>query len=325
MTPLVRRLVVLISSLGLVLTLTPIASAAAPNEHQRILDHWTPARMASAVPRDFVRVGDRYMPDAAKPRPGGDTVTGASWTGKGTVLTATGKVYFEMDGGAYICSGSVIEDSSADRSFVLTAGHCAYDETNGAFATNWMFIPDFDAHPTYTCSATQYGCWTSTALVVDSGYATAGGFNDQATVHDWAIAVVKNGGNGSTDLATTVGAFPIGTPALATGDRAFAFGYPAAGRYKGSDLTYCAGSIFDDTWNDNKTWGLACSMTGGSSGGPWFASFNTTAGSGTASSLNSYRYSGLNAMYGPKFNGNTDKVVAAAKTAAADTVVVVAP
>ena len=47
-------------------------------------------------------------------------------------------------------------------SMVLTAGHCAIDETNGQFATNWMFIPAFDSAPTYTCSASlPYGCWTA--------------------------------------------------------------------------------------------------------------------------------------------------------------------
>ncbi len=45
-------------------------------------------------------------------------------------------------------------------------------------------------------------------------------------------------------------------------------------------------------------------MTGGSSGGPWYSSFNATTGVGVAYSLNSYRYTSgsySNRMYGPRF------------------------
>ena len=89
------------------------------------------------------------------------------------------------------------------------------------------------------------------------------------------------------------------------------FGYPAAGRYKGKDLTYCAGPTFNDSMNANATWGIACNMTGGSSGGPWLSGF-TTAGAGVLTSLNSYGYGGLSNMYGPKFNARTQAVVNAA-------------
>ncbi len=121
---------------------------------------------------------------------------------------ASGKVYFEMAGTGYVCSGSVATDSRSDKSLVLTAGHCAYDETNGAFATNWLFIPDFDSNPSFTCPSTKYGCWTAEALAVHAGYAAAGGFNTQATVHDFAFAVVGAGGKSASDalqLDATVG------------------------------------------------------------------------------------------------------------------------
>ena len=49
-------------------------------------------------------------------------------------------------------------------------------------------------------------------------------------------------------------------------------------------------------------------MTGGSSGGPWLAGF-TSGGGGTLTSLNSYRYGGINSMFGPKFNAATKLVV----------------
>ena len=62
--------------------------------------------------------------------------------------------------------------------------------------------------------------------------------------------------------------------APAVGSQTFNFGYPAAGKYHGYDLTYCSDQIFDDPLNSNLTFGVDCDMTGGSSGGPWFDNYN---------------------------------------------------
>jgi V8-like Glu-specific endopeptidase len=318
-----HRMSALLIAALLLVTIAAPTQAREPQQsrHEQIVAHWTAARLAAATPRDFVFDSERGF--APRARPGGGGGTGASWTGGGAVKERTGKVYFEMGGGAYVCSGSVASDTRTTTSLVLTAGHCAYDETNGNFATNWLFIPDFDQSPTFTCSQTQYGCWTADALVVHEGYATAGGFNTQATLHDFAFAVVGGGGhNGSTQLDTAVGAFTVAIPGFsAPGQTAYAFGYPAAGKYKGNDLVYCNGAIFEDPYNDQLTWGLPCLMTGGSSGGPWLSSFNASTGVGSLSSLNSYGYSGVKAMHGPKFNADTADVYAAARSATANMIV----
>ncbi len=294
--------------------------AAGPGDsrHDQIVAFWTPARVRSAIPRDFVRSGGSFAPKA---KPGGGSGTGASWTKGGAILKGSGKVYFVMGASAYVCSGSVATDSRTGNSLVLTAAHCAYDEVAGAFATNWLFIPEFDSAPTFTCADTKYGCWTANALVVHRGYATAGGFNTQATVHDFAFAVVGGGGKTGSQLDATVGSFPISFSGTSAGNRLYAFGYPAAGKYRGNDLVYCTGNIFTDSLNSNLTWGMACGMTGGSSGGPWLKGFNETTGSGTLNSLNSYGYGGVKNMYGPMFNGNTEAVYNAANGATSNTIV----
>ena len=64
-------------------------------------------------------------------------------------------------------------------------------------------------------------------------------------------------------------------------------------------------------------------MTGGSSGGPWLSSFST--GRGTATSLNSYGYGGIKAMYGPIFNAQTQATYNAARVGLGNTVVGSAP
>ena len=67
---------------------------------------------------------------------------------------------------------------------------------------------------------------------------------------------------------------------------------------------------FNDPNNANATWGIACNMTGGSSGGPWLygTSDPGTDGSKLLSSVNSYGYQGLTYMFGPRFNGETTTV-----------------
>ena len=72
---------------------------------------------------------------------------------------------------------------------------------------------------------------------------------------------------------------------------------------------------------------MPCNMTGGSSGGPWVSTTNTTHVSTHASttlrSLNSYGYSGQTNMFGPKFNNNTQAVFNAANTGTVSSGVVV--
>ncbi len=320
---------------------TAAQSPSAASEHQRIVDFWTHERVAKAVPRHFVLdPGRGFVPDAKPDKPGGgkpggggdgDTtlVTGASWTSGGTVLKTTGKVLFQMGGSYYVCSASVVEDgnSTNDYSLILTAAHCAYDETNNKFATNWMFIPDYDSKPAALttngsfCADTLYGCWTAHTLTAHDGYASAGGFNDEAVAHDFAFVKVLAGGRNGTQLDATVGTQAIAFGEVGSSNLVYAFGYPAAQKYKGNDLVYCAGPVGTDPNAGGTTYRIACGMTGGSSGGPWFSSFTTEGGTGVLTSVNSYGYRGDSSMYGPKFNTTTQAVYDAARASSVNGVV----
>jgi V8-like Glu-specific endopeptidase len=283
---------------------------AAASERANTIAYWTPERIARAVPRDFERTsGGRF---AAKGRPGGGApapVTGASWTGNGLVETQSGRILFTMAGVDYICSGSVIDDSAIDNGYstVLSAGHCAYDSADG-WATKWMYIPDFDDAPTYTCASSAFGCWTATRLAVHSRFVSAGAFNDQAAAVDFSFARVGLGGKGlvgTDELDARTHGYGLKTSGVSLTDTLWAFGYPAAGKYHGSDLVYCKGTLRNDPYGAD-TWGMACNMTGGSSGGPWIAdSTNPGTIEGKVASLNSYGYSGLTVMFGPRFTSDT--------------------
>jgi hypothetical protein len=269
---------------------------------------------------------------------GGDvSVTGAHWDNGGTVQTSTGKVLFSfpkvsVDEDAYfVCSASVVDyvaDGVMQASTVVTAAHCVYEndpsnvwvDSDGTpfsvevgFANNWIYIPDYEKMDASLsllsdnfCESTPLGCWAATSLVLHEGFAEAGGFNGTAIQYDFAFAVLTGNSN-----LNAHGDQDIKFDAVSKGMSTYAFGYPHDKIFKG-DLRYCAGDVNFDNRFFKLSYKLKCDMTGGASGGPWFAPFTDTSGVGTVISVNSYRYSGGDAMYGPKFNADTQAIYNAA-------------
>ena len=359
----------LLGVLLLVVSAVPLVTAAgngsgdaARTEHQRIIDFWTPERVAQAVPRDFVFDSDngRFKPTrpgngggGGKPdKPGGggsgdesSVVTGASWNSGGAITGSIGKVLFEMGGSYWVCSATAVSDPTTNsRSIVATAAHCVYDESDpaapsaAAFASNWMFVPDYDAAPASLntsgsfCVDTLHGCWTAESLTVHSGYADAGGFNTQAVQHDYGFAVVGLGGHDldvniadSGDLLEDIVAPQVAVFSSVPIDgttTGWAFGYPAQKKWKGNDLIYCMGPVDGDPFNSEDTYRMnECKLTGGSSGGGWLSPFDDESGIGNLFSVNSYGYTGVNAMHGPMFGPNTEAVYDVAVTTNGSTVV----
>ena len=302
----------LAASIAIPLAVGPVAAAAPQSRHDRVVAYWTAERVKAARPRAFVMTGGRLAPVAkpAKPPAGGGglaATTGTAWPdGKGAIYRATGRVLFTLNGGNWICSASVATDSRTDISVVLTAGHCAFDQATRTFATNWLFIPEFDTRDSYDCAVAVHGCWTADRLIVHAGFANQTSFNQTATQYDWAFAVVDADGAATSQLDQTVGSFPIAFRSYSSGSPVAAFGYPAGGKYGGNnDLIHCSNSLGTDPYNLGRTYRLSCDMTGGSSGGPWLTSFPATGDAGTLSSVNSYTYNGITAMHGPKFGTAT--------------------
>lgn len=277
------------------------AAATTAAEQRRVVDYWTPERMRSAVDASVLAADghrgtaevERGRPTVVqavsgrkaakgKPVPGGAGVTGAEWTSGGQVVQTTGKVFFSIGTSNYVCSGSAV--SSANESTVLTAGHCVSD--GGQFVTNFAFVPAYDD------GARPYGTWTARSLTTTSQWKNGEDFN-----YDVAFAVMNT--SGGATLTDTVGGQGIGFN-LARGTQMSSFGYPQARPYDGTDLTYCSGVVVQDTYYGSDDQGMACDMTGGSSGGPWFYAFNGS--TGTLNSVNSFGYRGIkDVMWGPYF------------------------
>ena len=313
---------------GLV-TIAPTSNAkgrtpVSPNE--RVIKFWTNKRVAAAVPRDFElnsRTG-RFQLRGKPTNP--DTVMGASWEGGGVVAESTGKVLFSLGSSYYTCSASVVTDAVSTRSIIVTAGHCAYDEVNNQFAENWMFVPAYDASPASLdasgqfCASTLYGCWVAQSLVVSNEFAAAESFNVTAAQHDYAFAVVEEGGKSNLQLDQVVGTQFVETNGQVEIETdSWIFGYPSAGKYKGKDLMYCRNLLYYDGRYgvDWSTYKMACGMTAGSSGGPWLRQFSTTAptnGMGIIFSVTSYSYGGTKNLYGPMLELEAAQMLQVAST-----------
>ena len=310
----------------------PVSAAGRATPPDEAIGYWTAERVQGAQPRDVVLdvargpVQPRPKPDKPgnKPDPGDGTdgtdgtgstiVTGAPWpdTPGDPIDDLVGKVLFTLGTSDYVCSASTIAPSSGSRWVVMTAGHCTWDDT-ATLATNWVFVPDYETVRDFGCSkaggslGTSGGsCYAATSLHPHLGW-TAPGDNYLADV---AFARMADSRPGQKDVPDT--ALPVLRTQSAIGAEVTALGYPAAKKYSGSDLIHCLGTAVagPSPYSDNP--GLACDMTGGSSGGPWYS---YTDGNKVleATSLNSFGLRGYNGyMFGPAFDDGAAAALASA-------------
>ncbi|MGW4685217.1 peptidase [Streptomyces sp. NPDC004244] len=300
---------------GALTAATPSAATESPASfrQQHTPGFWTAERMRSAVPLDVagapvtgrapVTSADRPTliaptpasastpadaPASAAVSPTAFPQAGGAWTGAGAVVKTSGRVFFTFGGRTASCSGDSI--TSANGSTVITAGHCV--KYQGAWHTNWVFVP------AYNNGNAPYGQWPATKTFATDQWAASEDMNMDVGL---AVVAPQNG----QKLSQVVGAQGI----LFNGGynkRMYSFGFPAASPYDGTKLVYCSGNSSKD-FLLTKDHSLACNMTGGSSGGPWFQDFNETTGLGTQVSVNSFGYTFLpNWMFGPYF-GNEAK------------------
>ncbi|MGA5758516.1 trypsin-like serine peptidase [Nonomuraea bangladeshensis] len=290
------------------------AAADSAGERRQVVRYWTEARMEAAEPLNppnpakgaKVSPADVQAPSIAAPTAVAPTPAaparqsarsgGAAWTGGGAVVRTTGRIFFTTQGRNASCSGSAV--TSANKSVVITAGHCV--KVNGAFHTNWVFVPGYDK------GARPYGTWAATKLLTTPQWDAS-----EDVDHDMAAAVVAPlDGRSLVDV--------VGGQGVAFNQprrrQMYAFGYPAVAPYDGSKLVYCSGRAFDDYLLSDDL-GLTCDQTGGASGGPWMVGFDESTGLGTLNSVNSFKYGfAPNWMFGPYFGNEAQAVYQSAQT-----------
>ncbi|MGV4924141.1 peptidase [Streptomyces sp. BHT-5-2] len=294
---------------------TPRPDRPAPTAATSLGTFWTAARMRSATPLDRPTRTAKAPHRTAVPRSTPEIVlptlprlprlqlpqlpslpplppllpgveTGGPWTARGAVTHTTGRVFFTYQGRPASCSGDAV--TSADKSTVLTAGHCV--KLTGSWHTHWVFVPG------YHDGRAPYGKWSATKTLATPQWAA----REDLDYDVGAAVVAPLGGRRLTDTVGGQGlSFNSGYQ-----KQMYAFGYPAAAPYDGSKLVYCSGTTLRDPLLSTDH-GLPCNMTGGSSGGPWFTSFNPRTGTGLQSSVNSFGYQFLpNTMFGPYFGAD---------------------
>lgn len=281
---------------------------AADSEQRDARAYWTPERMRNAEPMDRdvsadAAEGTSQAPTVGTPRevapsapdaevePQAIPELGAPWEGGGAVTESVGRVFFTHGGQNSACSASVV--TSENKSTIITAGHCVYLE--GAWHENWVFVPGYDN------GAAPYGEWPAEELLAYSAWVDSEDMN-----FDIGAAVV---GSLDGELIEDV----VGSQGVAfnrdRGFDAYSFGYPAQGAYDGETLTYSSSATFDDTFGGSESIGIDSDMTGGCSGGPWFADFDESAGAGVVNSVNSFGYTFQpNVLYGPYFGAEAEEV-----------------
>jgi V8-like Glu-specific endopeptidase len=256
-----------------------VKSKAVGQSKAAVERYWTADRMRNARPVPLAPPGDKGPNKPKGPKqPSGGIATQIAPPYTSAPVRTNGKVFFSSGGLNYVCSGTAL--LSGNKSTVWTAGHCVNEGDGSGFHTNWAFVP------AYANGTRPYGTWTAKTLHTSTGWANGGDFS-----YDVGAAVVNT--NGGSSLTDVVGGQGIAFN-YSRNQTYEAYGYPAASPFNGGTLWKCTSPVsYNDTGANPATMGIACDMTGGSSGGGWIVGSSVY-------SVNSYGYSTLkNVMFGP--------------------------
>ncbi|MEV1015839.1 hypothetical protein AB0I89_06080 [Micromonospora sp. NPDC049801] len=253
-------------------------------ERQAVLGYWTSERLAAL-----------NEPLSGSPSTSGPD--GAPWTRSNAVVPTVGRLFFTSQGEDSSCTATVVD--SANRSAVVTAGHCVHSTDllgeNGEWATHVMFVPG------YREGRAPYGRFVGRVGVVDSAWTQNDGQDPRFDSYDQAFVVLNKDERGRRVQDVVGVAQSVGFD-LPGGQVVYQFGYPRSAsdparkglaEYTGRRLAYCTGPAWEHPgtadWPTPKgQWGAACVMGGGSSGGPRLARFDPLSGLGAVVGVNTW-------------------------------------
>jgi V8-like Glu-specific endopeptidase len=200
---------------------------------------------------------------------------------------AEGKLFFDSPKGSMVCSATVVTDPAhpGKSDLVWTAGHCVHAGAAGGWYRNIVFVPDYNssglsAAQLKTATRDQvapkgvwWADWAATSKQWISEGAETGG---KGSPYDFAVLHVTPEKNAGKSLQETVGAaVPVAfdVPSVTSVKSVRAWGYPAAPPFDGQRMFSCQSPVgrLSLTATEPTEYRIGCTMTGGSSGGGWFA------------------------------------------------------
>lgn len=310
-------------------------AAASPVDETAVAgdaDFWTDERVEEAIdnPLDTVVAAG---PGANAPGMGPRSLQGSRSLYTGDRMrpfgSTVGRVLVrgvQKDGSQFVssCTGTVVD--TANRSTILTAGHCVrepgvWSDGNGdglrqenEYAPIWddgnddgqrqdneltprQWYTEISFVPGYDNQTRTHGTWLAASGTDGNALVVVGTGWDRSRLweYDFAAFVVAPQA-GQTVFEKVGGGHRYGAAVSADSPQALqSFGYPASApppEFTGEALYVCAGTpeVGDSRNADPGTaiLALGCDMTGGASGGPWIV--NVSAGVGTVVAVNSYKY-----------------------------------
>lgn len=254
-----------------------------------IIDNfWNRDRMDEAEKNDRKRDVDDSDIDQGVTDPVPDEVKAAAVpTPYADNAPPVGKIFMETPEGSMVCSGAVVKDpkNPGKSNLVATAGHCVHGGEGKGWFRNVVFVPHFNSKGLASSAlesapktdVAPHGVfWAQHARTTDHWIekgATQGGSGAQ---QDFAVMKVKPEDGGGKSLEETVGdavTAEFGTPGVKNIPSLTARGYPAAPPFTGEKMYACKdkpGRLSLDT-SQPTMYRVGCTMTGGSSGGPWLS------------------------------------------------------
>ncbi|AVZ71617.1 hypothetical protein SLUN_04840 [Streptomyces lunaelactis] len=247
---------------------------------------WTIQRMAQARSAD-TRVPNGTGENTGTTDPEPDPVPAqpqkATYHDNAAVM---GKLFFDTPDGPSVCSGTAVEDPARPgrSGLVWTAGHCVHAGAGGDWFRNIVFVPSYnnlglDGTARQTADEDRiapFGTWWAARSEVAPEWVAEGKPSEGGgSPFDYAVLHVQRQAQPAS-LQETIGqAAPVwfGAPsATGIGDMAV-WGYPAESPFDGERMFSCQDRPGRLSIRPEQPvlYRIGCTMTGGSSGGGWFA------------------------------------------------------
>ncbi|MFJ9776266.1 trypsin-like serine peptidase [Kitasatospora sp. NPDC101157] len=204
-------------------------------------------------------------------------------------MHVNGKIFFKDGNDDYVCSGTVVSDPAhpGKSNLVWTASHCLHGGKGNKYYTDITFAPAFNSNGVLSNGNKQkskledaepYGEWGATAGMVSPQWTQEadpekGGPWSQ---YDFGIIKVANPDPNGKSLEETVGgSVPLWFNAPRDQFASVSnYGFPEGKPFDGVELEHCDGgkpTAKPGVPDRPAMLMIGCNMTGGSSGGGWYA------------------------------------------------------